>query len=644
MRPLHLPGAKIAVGIDSDLCVTVVDRNGRLLWETARSHAPSAVVCTANGQPCEFPLAAASHVSTSPFHDGEHKGCAIRLSGLGRSDATVELTLALGAADDELMIQAAQVDGADTVVSVCHLYRFEKAAADGGYMVLPHGSGYLIRADCADPLPGDNPHENRLVGARWSMPVFGMVRGNDSLCAIVETWWDCEASAEHVPGDKSVLDFDWVASLGSLSYPRRLLLRFAKGMDYVAMAKAYREYARAHGLLARLEDKAVKTPVIQEYVNNVLVRWTVWNPDERKAVLRDIRRLHKEGFEISFFFPKWYSGGYSPEHATQGAAVGLWQGYLHPVPVAGGWDSLVTLAQDAQNLGCLVQGFIGMRRQNPAAPCYDEANIPVSSTGEPDPGESVRGVRISQYGAPERLAQCLDNIEARGLKLDILYFDGYSAHTSAPEDFRPIHQMSRRQIYEAQKACFAETRNRGIMPGGELARFWCMADCDYFFYTDWSADRLTNVPTQGAPAPVGQPIPLFQLVFNDCFIAGFSGGGYKLYVPGFDWWAGRTPRLYELLFGAAPCYNWLPDGVVPIEGWESSAVKSRLVWLTRWGAFYRAIAMKEMLAHSFPSGDYTKHRVEFATGIGLHLDMATNRFRVEGVEGFSGQWEKPEEL
>ena len=70
--------------------------------------------------------------------------------------------------------------------------------------------------------------------------MFGMVRGNDTLFAIVETWWDCEVFADHVPGDRSSLDFHWLGSLGKLAYPRRLLLRFDGGMDYVAMAKTYR--------------------------------------------------------------------------------------------------------------------------------------------------------------------------------------------------------------------------------------------------------------------------------------------------------------------------------------------------------------------------------------------------------------------
>ena len=66
-----------------------------------------------------------------------------------------------------------------------------------------------------------------------------------------------------------------------------------------------------------------------------------------------------------------------------------------------------------------------------------------------------------------------------------------------------------------------------------MARFWCIPNCDYFFYTDWSSDRLTNGHVRGDAGPIGEPVPLFELVFHDCYIAGFSGGGYATYTAGY---------------------------------------------------------------------------------------------------------------
>ena len=162
--------------------------------------------------------------------------------------------------------------------------------------------------------------------------------------------------------------------------------------------------------------------------------------------------------------------------------------------------------------------------------------------------------------------------------------------------------------------------------------------CDFFFFTDWASDRLR----------VGEPIPLFQLVFHECYIAHFSGGGYG---GGYDWWPDRTPRLYEFLFAAAPSYNWLPGGdllerklKVPIEDWNSESTKRQIEWLKRWSTYYQAVAYSEMISHEFLNAERTLQRVRFANGVAAEFDMARNMFRIVGVNGFTGNWEKPPTL
>ncbi|HIE30456.1 TPA: hypothetical protein EYP66_24620 [Candidatus Poribacteria bacterium] len=634
MNELELFGKDIDVKVNDNFSLTVLRNDGCLLWESSQIHIPTILLRAEDTKTRRQPLSSAEKASVSDFDDGKHRGQTVRLSGFDGIDIALELTFAIDAAVDEILIQVAQVDGKDTVESVCHLYRFEKPVTDGGYMVLPHGSGYLIPAECPDELPGKGIRGG-LIGGRWSMPMFGMVREEDAMCVIVETWWDCDVEAEHLPEDLSSLDFNWLGSLGKLAYPRRFILRFAQGMDYVAMAKLYRGYARKQGLLRTLEEKASETPVIRQYIENILLRWAAWNSEDGPTVLNDIRRLQKMGFGINFFFPKWSSSGYSPERGTATTADANWQAYLLSNPVPGGWEALVEFANAIHRLGCTIQGFVNPRSQDAAAPEFDASRWPQNTEEQPIHD-------LSSHDALERTKRVLDNIEAKGLKYDVLYYDGYSAHYPLPEDYSRLHPQTRRQTYEVQNACFAETRRRGIMPGAELARFWCMADCDYFFFTDWSSDRLSNTPVQGAPAPVGEPIPLFQLVFHDCYIAGFSGGGYALYSPGYDWWEDCTPRLYELLFASAPAHNWLSEGYVPIRDWDSEKARRHWTWLKRWNSYYRTTATSEMISHRFLSSDRKQQRIEFANGVIAEFNMTTDELRVKGVAGFSGEWEKPE--
>jgi hypothetical protein len=645
MNQLELLGKEIKILVNDDLSMTVIRRGCGLLCESSKSHTPFVTVCAGNAQPRGFPLASAKDISTSPFYDGKYRGHTICLKGFGEADVVLELIFAIDAATDECMIQIAQASGEDTVVSIEHLYRFEKPVTDGGYMVLPHGSGYLIPAECPDELPGEG-HKGGLIGARWTLPMFGMVRNKDALLIIVETWWDCEVEADHVPGKLSALDFRWLGSLGKLDYPRRFILRFDKDMDYVGMAKFYRDYAKKQGLLRTLEEKAAQTPAIQSYAKNVLLRWLAWNTEDGPAVLADIHKLQGMGFGINFFFPKWSSAGYSSKRNTATKPNSLWQAYLHLNPVSGGWQSLVEYADAVHKLGCLIQCMIILRTQDPAGPEYDEGRWPHDAHGLrlKSAVENQPSHNLSTHDALTLIIKVLDNVKAKGFKMDVMYFDGYSAYNSMPEDFTKSHPVTRRQIFETQNKCFAEARGRGIMPAGEVARFWCMADCDYFFFTDWSSDRLTNLPTKGAPTLVGKPIPLFQLVFHDCYMAGFSGGGYALYAPGYDWWSDRAPRLYELLFTAAPVYNWLPDGYMPVRDWNSAKAQRRWAWLKRWSAYYCAIATSEMVSHQFLSPDRKRQRIEFANGVIAEFNMAENKFRVTGMPDFDGQWETPPEL
>ena len=638
MEQLELAGKDVRIRVNEDVSLSVLRGDATPIWDSSKSQLPSAVVQSGDGKNQDVALADASDVSVEGYNEERYSGHTLRLGGFGTADISLELVFAIDAANDELLLQVEQVGGSDTVVDVKHFYRFEKPVSAGGYMIIPHGSGYLIPADCPDELPGDGP-VGGFIGARWTMPMFGMVRGEDGICAIVDTWWDCNVEADHVPGEASALDFNWIASLGRLDYPRRLLIRFAAGMDHVAMAKLYRNHAKKEGFLKTLEEKAKETPVIKDYIDNILFRWPAYKAEDGPAVLEDIRKLKGMGFDINFFYPKWSGVGYSEKTNTGNTAPSNWQAYIVDEPVPGGWKSLSDYSDDLKELDCLIQGFIALLYKFQGGPEYDEGDWALDANGE-----VASTTRYSTHDELDRIKRVLDTIENKGLRFDVLYFDGYSAYSSLPEDFSPAHPVSRRQAFADQNAGFSEARRRGIMPGGELARFWCIADCDYFFFTDWSSDRLVNTPNQGAPAPVGEPLPIFQLVFSDCFIAGFSSGGYAIYTPGYDWWEDHNRRLYEILFGSAPAHNWLVDGHVPIRDWDSSAATGRWSWLKRWNAYHRAVATSEMVSHEFLSADRKKQRIKFANDVVAELDMAENKLRISGVDGFSGEWESPEEL
>jgi len=633
-QPLELCVGQYDISVDLDLRLTAAGTDGHEIWATSAAQPPIIVVNqggTATAR--KLALGSAKQTYVTPYEEDGFRGHKLTLSGYEGADVEVELTYAANQATGELSVQVEQTGGSDTVRSVEHFYRFEKSVDQGGHVVVPHGSGYLIPADCPDELPGEGPLGG-FVGARWTLPIFGMFKQDHGLCVLVDTWWDCEVELEHKPDEYSALDFHWQPSLGKLDYRRRFLLRFAEGMDYVTMAKLYRDYAREEGLLRTLKEKMEQTPQIERYVQGTLVRWHMWNPDRLPEVLEQLEWLSDQGFALNFFFPKWPRRGPSEERID---ACG-WQAYLLSEPMPGGWADLTDFAHKVRNIGCLIQHFILPRNQYPAAPEFDPQHLVVGEDGERDQ------LQITPYQAEKRNEAVLTSIREHCLDIDVLYYDGYSAYFPLLEDFSPAHPCTRREGYEVQNRCFADTRQAGIMPGGELARFWAIGDCDYWFYTDWSSDRLANTPTQDCLKPVGHPVPLFQLVFHDCYIAGFSGGGYAVINPGYDWWEDQHRRLYELLFVAAPAHNWLPGGDFPYDKINAPETEQRWAWLRKMGALCQATKFSEMVSHEFILDDYRQQRVCFANGVVAEFDMKANRFRIQGVEGFTGEWETPPEL
>ena len=600
---LRVAGDTVSVGVQEDLGLEVYDRSGEKIWQSAPATKPTMGVKPA-GAAVTLALADAGDRQVEPFEDGTHVGQTIRLRDFAGVDIEVELVLALSA-DGELLVQVGQSGGDDVVQHVAGLYDWQLEPAAGAYTVVPRGGGYLIHADADEPATLDG-----FIGAAWSMPLFGMVRGQHTCYQIVETWWDANVSVTHTPGQGTTLNMQWAASHGKLGYARRLLLRFAEKLDHVGMAKAYRQYLIARGEFKTLTERVETLPALKAYLAGVEYRWPMWKPEDQERELDNIRRFQAAGLPVSFFFPKWI--GYQD-----------WQQFLEPEPGPGGWPAANELLDAVHELGCTAKLMV--------IPVYyrkDKAGYdPAKATGTDFPA-------ISSHHVLDATRQMLDRMAEKGFDLDALYFDCNSAYRGYAEHSSPDGgPVSRRQNFEAQVACFRETRRRGIVPGAELARFWSVAEADFFFFTDWSSDRLRE----------GEPVPLFPLVFHDCFTAHFSGGGY--YDEGkYDWYEDRHPRLYELMYAAKPSHNWLPDGSRPIRtaDWDTERMATRLRWLKRWHDYYQAVCYAEMVNHRFLNDAHTLQRIEYANGVIAEFDLDKGLFRVEGVDGFSGDWEKPE--
>jgi hypothetical protein len=625
---LNLENDAVTVGVNTDLTIATYLGGEAPDWESHATSTPSIDVQYVGDkselEPQRLRLGDAEDREVREFSNeaGSHTGHRIRLRRFPNTDVEVELILALatepGQHGAELMVQVEQVAGRDRVHRVAGLYDWKLASAADAFTIAPWSSGYILRTDAEEAFKLTG-----FVGGAYSLPVFSMFRGDRTCYQIVDTWWDARFTYLHAPADGTTLSLDWEPSLGELNYPRRVFYRFARDLDHVGVAKGYRQYLVDRGEFVTLGDRGEKSPALKKFLSGAEYRWTHWDldrPHEKELVLANVRRFQEAGVPISFFFPKWPSEGYSSLINNSAS----WQAVLLDDPAPGGWPGQVELLNQVRKLGCSVKIMINPHNYHASGPGFEEAK----SRGKEGPHWNM-----SQRHAVWAMETYLDKLAEREIHPDAIYLDGYAAHVNYDEHRDAEGPLTRREFYESQVDCYEAIHRRGIAPGAELARFWSIPGCDYFFFTDWSQDRLRE----------GDPIPFFQLVFHDCYAAHFSGGGY--YNEGkYDWYADRHPRLYELMYCAIPSHNWLPGGSRPIEesDWGTDKMDRRLRWMKRWHSWFQRVCYSEMTSHQFLNDAGTLQRVEFANGVAGDFDLAEGRFRIEGVAGFSGDWEEPE--
>ena len=604
---LRLRTDTVTIGIDENLALSVYyEAEATPTWT---SLPPRLVISPTEGESegQELELEDASNRAVEEYRKDSLEGYRIRLADWKGGDVALTCLLALDS-NGRLIVEVEQVGGEDLVQEVRDLYSFSLQPDPTAYLIVPLGSGYIVRSDSLQAVSLDG-----FVGAAYSLPLFGLVQGKKTAYQVVDTWWDAAVRVEHEPGLESRVALDWKASLGRLNYARRVLWTFEREKNHVDIAKAYRRYVEEERELSTLQDRVQSTEGLERFLSGIEYRVLSWEDQPHEQVLNNIRRFQAAGLPVTFFHPKWPAGDRTPAG---------WQEYLRDDPeVEGGWPAARKLQEQVSVLGCPVKFFVMPHVFHENAPYYQSSWF--SGAGFP---------KLSDRYSLQTLKLLLDHVETRGLKIDALYFDGHAAHRGHDEHRSTEGPIDRRQTYEVQIETFQEARRRGIVPGAELARFWAMGESDYFFFTDWSRDRLRE----------GEPIPLFQLVFNDCYAAHFSGGGY--YQDGkYDWYADRHPRLYELMYGAMPSHNWLPGGEPPIKPthWETEAMDRRLDWLRLWHKYFLAVGSEQMLSHRFLNPDRTLQRVEYANGVAADFDLAEGRFRIQGINEIPETWQLP---
>ena len=479
-------------------------------------------------------------------------------------------------------------------------------SAPGDHWVVPMNEGLYVPCDDAYFKPTDLLLHG---GHGLSMPFLGLTSGKAGIIAIAETQNDASSHfTPPLPGGTSSWSFFWQPSTLAWGYERRL--RVVPTTDgYVGIAKAYRAYARAQGLVVTLKEKAKANPWVDKLVGAVDLWWwqdgSQWSEDPAPEDVA--REMKAAGIERVL-----WSHEQEPQVVTDLAGLGFLTGkydlyqdvYSPDTPISWvnkeGWPECLDLLPGGE----WMQGWVSR---------LNGVNYP----GGVLCSSCILG--MAQRHIPPDLAthayhaRFLDTITAAALR----------------ECYDPKHPHNRTQDRENKMALLDYvSKDMKMVTGSETGVDMAVPHLEYFEgmmslapyrLPDSGYELFSYIKPQEdlLRFQVGPyyRIPLFELVYHDCVVNYWYWGDSSNRLP--ECWDNRD--LYNALYGNPPL--WAMDRAL----WAKD--KDRFIQSYVTGTTVaRQTGYSEMLRHDFVTPDHEVQTTLFADGTKVWVNFGEKAY------------------
>ncbi len=491
---------------------------------------------------------------------------------------------------------------------------------DGAYSILPYMQGVLI------PKGYDYDYsklafDGQFCSAAAYMSWFGQVQNDRGYIMINETPWDCKYQVLHTK-DHTDLQLRWITSLGRMRYDRKVHFIFEDDFDYNRACKIYRDYVKKIGLFKSLKDKMKDLPHIQDLVECSIVHTGIkthtdessrFYDENKKDVVHSfssvenmINTLHEKGASrIYLHLDGWGNPGYDNEHPD----------YLPACVEAGGFDGLRHLQKSLASHSDLFGLHDQYRDYYLNAKSYNIKNALMQEDGACFEHANWAGGRQNYLCASLALNYIERNyseIFKHDIHLDCNYFDVFTCN-ELDECFNPEHKMSRKECANYREDCFKYLIENQIIPSSEECCDWAMKSLVFSHYGPYEF-----MLKEESEKKMGIPVPLFSLVYHDCFILPWPMDKKK-----------EDYMLYALLNGGLPYLirNAPYDNVDGNFGCDGLSVEEKINRANIVSNFYQNVAFSEMLTHEYVSDSIQK--VEFGNGYQILVDFEKNTFEIK---------------
>jgi hypothetical protein len=520
------------------------------------------------------------------------------------------------------------------------------AADEPGYFVVPQGLGWLIHAG-QKVKHRFLTHQGR---SHLTMQMFGVVRGE---AALLLSWNDVNACADLAtlePAEKLPL-----RTALSFSGTSTVRLRACGKGDYFTIATHYRDLAREKGLLVPFAERVERDPALAKLPGAFDIK--LWMKSGYKAncrfskdpakdqfqvhrtfddALDEVRHLHDDlGFRRGMVvLAGWIKGGYDFSHPD------IWP----PDDDLGGSQGLARVAKFTQGCGFL----FGL---------HDNYDMMFKAQPSANPAEAI-GEHNSWAGGPQYVLHPKAQAKYAKRNLEVIrevcrpdaYFTDQTMAVDLYATGRPELPLTRAECVEAYRGLVRLVKSLTGLWGSEDGQEWAVPVGDYH----------EGILSRDFYPRIGEPIPLFDLVYHDC-AATFWHQGMTISLTEHSHQWGRdcaAPEHYLELLSLArtplfrpPGRHWWKEKVAPP---GAPAAQPRRVLPLGDGATFAAMRMasggvekKAIFAHppwkGFRGATRGEYPVQLPDADGLALTFAVGlrdgieqtdgvRFRVE-VDG-----------
>ncbi len=546
-------------------------------------------------------------------------------------------------------------------------------AADGGYLLVPDGSGALIHMNrpkglsqpYAQRIYGDDLALNRRMDGAVTetarMPVFGLARSGAGWLGIVEAGAPLASvnavsggirnSYNNVYASFEVLAMESVRLQSGTSersipqfQPRppatdfvvRYVFLEGEEADYVGMAHAYQTYMLERGLLRRKTAASSEDlPFYLEVVGNIPKRksilgvpYTAMEPlttfDEAREIATEL--LDRSVANVKLKLTGWFNGGVAHEVPTRIApdrALGGREGL--EALIAFGRENGVELYPDA------AFGLLYPQRDaayNPTKAAVRHLNRRVADLYPADPAtgrsspEASPTYMLSPLAVPgvvDRFLEQYEGYEAYGLSVRDL---GERLHSDFRDD-RHVDRAQSERIAAAQLGKLADAlpADGGLMVAGGNA------------YALSSASHVVEAPMSGSGFNIAdESVPFYHIVLHG--FVDYAGAPMNL-TDGADV---TEAKLRSLEYGANAYFKWIYEGndVVKDTAYNDLYSVHYRTWLDRAVETYNElsdalgdVADERIVDHRRVRPDV--YVTEYESGKRIYVNYSPVPVRVDGV-------------